>query len=163
MVQASKQRVQMQGQYKVKIEVVHRNWKVANNSHNSSKSAACNYSMMPRELLPRLRSYTNHAPYAFPFVIEAVVDDIRAMRYIRSSRDKLRAGWHCLQAKLQQYASTGKGSIAEAIVVNDCWWSGQIAYEAPSGNKSQAVKRRHANNSNAQHDSKDTVEDDDDT
>jgi hypothetical protein len=33
----------------------------------------------------------------------------------------------------QHYASTGKGSIAEAIVVNAYWWTGQIAYEAPSG------------------------------
>jgi hypothetical protein len=144
-----------------KLDHVYRKWKVTSNSHNSSKAAACNYSMMPRALLPRVRSYTTHTPHAFPFVPEAAVDDTRAMRYIRSSRDNLRTGWRCLQARLQQYTSTGKGSIAEAIVVNDCWWSGQIAYEAPSGNKSQAVKRRHAINSSAQHDSKDTADDDD--
>jgi hypothetical protein len=147
-----------------KLHHVHRKWRKVNNSHNSSKAAACNYSIIPRELLPRVRSYTNQAPHAFPFVPEAVVDDIRAMRYIRSScREKLPTSWRCLQARLQQYASTGEGSIAEAIVVNDYWWSGQISYEAPTGKMSQAVKRRHASDSSAQHTSKDTVEDDDDT
>jgi hypothetical protein len=72
-----------------KLDHVYRKWKVANNSHNSSKSAACNYSIIPRELLPRVRSYTTQTPHAFAFVPQAAVDDIRAMRYIRSSRDKL--------------------------------------------------------------------------
>jgi hypothetical protein len=138
-----------------KLEHVHRKWKVTSNSHNSSKAAACNYVMMPRELLPRVHSYSKQAPHAFPFVPQAVVNDVRAMRYIRSCRDKLPTGWRSVQARLQQYASTGKGSVAEAIVVNDYWWGGQIAHDIPSGKKSQAVKRRNASNSNAQHDSND--------
>eukprot|EP00953_Heterococcus_sp_UTEX-ZZ885_P025259 13734-Heterococcus_DN1.PRE.1 len=52
------------------------------------------------------------------------------------------AMWHTVQQRLEQYAATGAGTVAEAIVYNDYWWNGQLAHEEPSGGKSRAVKRR---------------------
>eukprot|EP00953_Heterococcus_sp_UTEX-ZZ885_P005859 3626-Heterococcus_DN1.PRE.2 len=49
--------------------------------------------------------------------------------------------WQTLQSRLQQYADSGQGSIAEAIVYNAYYWTGQLAHEPPSGPKSEAAKR----------------------
>eukprot|EP00953_Heterococcus_sp_UTEX-ZZ885_P025258 13733-Heterococcus_DN1.PRE.1 len=65
-------------------------------------------------------------------------------RCIRSERLRApyTAMWHTVQQRLEQYAATGAGTVAEAIVYNDYWWNGQLAHEEPSGGKSRAVKRR---------------------
>jgi hypothetical protein len=117
---------------------VRRRWSKDTSTHNSREAAACNYELMPRELLPRIRLYSANTSDAFPYVSQSVIDDVRAMRYIRSTANIShqttwqRDGWQLLQARLQQYASTGKGSIAEAIVVNDCCWRGQVAHAVAS-------------------------------
>ena len=54
------------------------------------------------------------------------------MKYIRGHNGVTRgcaAMWQTLQPRLQQYAKTGKGSFAEAIVYNYYYWKGQVAHE----------------------------------
>jgi hypothetical protein len=116
------------------LREVNKRWSKSSSTHNTPTAAACNHELMPRELLPRIGHYTSYTPDTFPYVSQSDIDDVRAMRYIRGKANFAqhctwqREGWHLLQARLQQYASTGKGSIAEAIVVNDYNWRGQIAH-----------------------------------
>jgi hypothetical protein len=108
--------------------------------HSSAASAACDHVHMPRELLPRLGIYSNSD--TFPYLSQATVDDVRAMRYLRTRHSTRAAHWAVLQQRLQQYAATGAGTVAEAIVYNDCYWLGQVAHEEPSGARTQAAQRR---------------------
>jgi hypothetical protein len=108
--------------------------------HSSAASAACDHVHMPRELLPRLGIYSNSN--TFPYLSQATVDDVRAMRYLRTRHSTRAAHWAVLQQRLQQYAATGAGTVAEAIVHNDCYWLGQVAHDEPSGARTQAAQRR---------------------
>jgi hypothetical protein len=109
--------------------------------HSSATSAACDHVRTPRELLPRLYS-SSSSVNTFPFVSQATADDVRAMRMIRSSHSIRPAWWAVLQPRLQLYAATGAGTVAEAIVYNDCFWLGQVAHEEASGARAQAGQRR---------------------
>jgi hypothetical protein len=128
------------------LREVRNRWRKENSTHNRQTAAACNHELMPRELLPRIGYYSSYTSDTFPYVSQSDIDDVQAMRYIRSSANTTyqakwqREGWQLLQARLQQYASTGKGSIAEALVVNDYNWRGQIAHTVPS--------HKHASSSN---------------
>jgi hypothetical protein len=133
------------------VDRARRAWQKASSKHSKRGAAACNLELMPRELLPRLRYYFKHTVDKYPYVPLSVVNDVRAMRYIRSHHNSCSKDWQMLQARLQQYASTGKGSIAEAIVVNDCYWQNETAHAVPCGNTSQAAKRRHADRKEAAH------------
>jgi hypothetical protein len=115
-----------------------------NSKHYSTQSAACDYTRMPRELLPRCGGNQTQSPATWPYLRQTTVIDVRAIRCIRSERLRApyTAMWHTLQQRLEQYAATGAGTVAEAIVYNDYWWNGQLAHEEPSGGKSKAVKRR---------------------
>jgi hypothetical protein len=137
------------------VDNARRMWQKASSSHSKRAAVACNLELMPRELLPRVRYYSAHISDSFPYVPQSVINDVRAIRYIRSHHNSCSKGWQLLQARLQQYASTGEGSVAEAIVVNDCYWQNEIAHAEPSGNSSQAAKRRHASRTAAAHDSSD--------
>jgi hypothetical protein len=116
--------------------------------HSSAASAACDHVHTPRELLPRLYSSSSN-PDAFPYVSQATFDDVRAMRLLRSSSNN--KGKHLallqsravLQQRLEQYASTGAGTVAEAIVYNDCFCLGHLAHEQLSAaNSALNVSRR---------------------
>jgi hypothetical protein len=69
---------------------------------------------------------------------------VRAMRFVRADRSSTGRvkQWHTVQSRLLQYADTSAGTLAEAILYNDCYWKGQTAHETPSGSKSEAAKRR---------------------
>jgi hypothetical protein len=116
------------------------------NSHNRKTAAACDYTTMPRELLPRLNYASNCDDTRFPYVAQNTVNDVRAMRFIRSKANAhnrmFKAHWAALQPRLAEYATSGTGSIAEAILYNDCKWLGQQAHERPSGSKSAAARNR---------------------
>jgi hypothetical protein len=114
--------------------------------HYSKQSATCDHEHMPRELLPRLGSTHTVTSDKWPYLSQSAMDDVRAMRYIRGSHatTPYSTMWQTLQPRLQQYAFTGAGSVAETIVTNDYWWTGQVAHEEPSGSKSQALKRRNS-------------------
>jgi hypothetical protein len=141
----SSEDIQRRHMYDTLREVRNR-WLKDSSTHNRHTAAACNHELMPLELPPRTGYYSSYRPDTFPYVSQSVFDNVRAMRYIRSSANTThqtnwqREGWQLLQARLQQYASTGKGSIAEAVVVNDCYWRGQVAHAAAS--------HKHTNSSN---------------
>jgi hypothetical protein len=83
---------------------------------------------MPRELLPRLTRASEYTPSKFPYATQHTLNDVRAIRYARSKANagKKRARhWSTLQVRLREYAATGRGTFAEAIVYNDCYWLGQ--------------------------------------
>jgi hypothetical protein len=118
--------------------------------HYSKQSATCDHTHMPRELLPRMVRSRNIAPDKWPYLSQSTVNDVRAMRVVRSSSGSSASGltmWQQLQQRLQQYAATGAGTVAEAIVTNDNWWCCQVAHELPSGGKSKAMKRRYSKGS----------------
>eukprot|EP00953_Heterococcus_sp_UTEX-ZZ885_P012668 7260-Heterococcus_DN1.PRE.3 len=118
--------------------------------HYSKQSATCDHTHMPSALLPRMGRSSCIAPDKWPYLSQSTVNDVRAMRIVRScsnSSSSRLAMWQKLQQRLQQYAATGAGTVAEAIVTNDNWWSCQVAHELPSGGKSKAMKRRYSKGS----------------
>jgi hypothetical protein len=125
---------------------IQRNWHNAGSSHSSKTSATRDYAHMPRELLPRLGRSNLVTPAVWPHLSQSTLDDVKVMRHIRgkASTEKYQAKWQVLRQRLQQYAATGAGTVAEAIVANDCWWSGQVAHEKASGGHSLAMKRRNS-------------------
>jgi hypothetical protein len=115
----------------------------SNCSHLSQQSATCDLACMPRELLPLIsnvnlvcsRSSTEQSKH--PYISQATLDDVRAITAVRcglGTHKKLTsaARWMLVQARMQQYADTGSGTIAEAIVHNECCWRGEQAYALPS-------------------------------
>jgi hypothetical protein len=131
------------------LHTLKRSWygaKSRDNNHNKKFAAVCDCTAMPRELLPRLYYASNYDDACFPYVAQSTVNDVRAMRFIRSKANTnnlaYKEHWAALQPRLAQYAATGSGSIAEAIVYNDCQWLGQQAHERPSGGKSTAARNR---------------------
>jgi hypothetical protein len=114
--------------------------------HWHQDSPTCDLAHMPRELLPRLGGNGYPSPDKWPYCSENTIDDVKAMRRIRSNYLAPSNETWQLQDRLEEYADSGVGSIAEAIVYNDYYWTGQLAYERPSGNKSEAVKRRYSSN-----------------
>eukprot|EP00953_Heterococcus_sp_UTEX-ZZ885_P027138 14603-Heterococcus_DN1.PRE.2 len=103
--------------------------------HWHQDSPTCNLINMPREVLPRLRDQSYASPDKWPYCSQSIIDDVTAMRFIRVKAATPSAAdmWQILQKRLKQYADSGTGSIAEAIVYNDCYWTGQLAHEPPSG------------------------------
>jgi hypothetical protein len=126
------------------LSVLRRAWRQHSSNHNSGSSAACDYAAMPRELLPRLDRINSYSVDGYPHVSKSTIDDVRAMRFVRADRSSANRvkQWHTVQSRLLQYADTGAGTLAEAILYNDCYWKGQTAHEPPSGSKSEAAKRR---------------------
>jgi hypothetical protein len=122
--------------------------------HYSKQSATCDHAHTPRELLPRMGHRGNITPDKWPYLSQRTINDVLAMRFIRSAhgnKDRNRQDmWQKLQQRLQQYATTGAGTVAEAIVTIDNWWSCQVAHEVPSGGKSKAMKRRYSKGSEVQ-------------
>jgi hypothetical protein len=112
-------------------------------AHNFPEAAVCNYELMPRELLPRIGARTEPVPDMFPFLSQQTVDDLEAMRQARRCANKptklAQQQWSVVSARLREYAESGAGSIAEAIMHNDCWWQQQVAHEAVK--TKQAAKR----------------------
>jgi hypothetical protein len=113
-----------------------RGWCDANcrhSSHNRKTAAACDCTAMPRELLPRLNYAINNDDTCFPYIAQSTVNDVRAMRFIRSKANAhnriYKEHWAALQPRLAEYATGGSGTIAEAILYNDCKWLGQKAHE----------------------------------
>jgi hypothetical protein len=113
----------------------------SNCSHLSQQSATCDLACMPRELLPlisNVNSVNNCAEHSkHPYIPQATLDDVRAITAVRcglGTHKKLTsaARWMLVQARMQQYADSGSGTIAEAIVHNDCCWRGEQAYVLPS-------------------------------
>jgi hypothetical protein len=104
-------------------------WKV-NKCHYALSSPTSDVLHTPRELLPRLSLVVKTRPSRWPYLTRTTIDDVRAMTYIRCkhSHDKKNAKWNTLRARLMQYAATGRGTVAEAIVYNDCYWDGELAY-----------------------------------
>jgi hypothetical protein len=100
---------------------------------------------MPREVLPRLGHRNTMTPDKWPYLRQSTIDDISAMRYLRGQSASRYYGtlWQTLQQRLEQYATAGAGTVAEAIVTNDYWWTGQVAHEPPSGNRATAAHRRY--------------------
>jgi hypothetical protein len=126
-----------------RIKVVRAYWREGC-GHCTSNSAAADTARMPKELLPRMGPNGTTTPSTWPFMSQSTIDDVRAMRYIRSQHSTAAYGaaWQALQLRLQQYVTTGAGSVAEAVVCNDCYWCGETAYEKPSGGKAKAAQRR---------------------
>lgn len=123
----------------------------ADSAHCSKASPTSDVAAMPRELLPRLCQGKYPAPQQFPYLSRITLNDVKGMRRIRGESKGHAHNWSLLQKRLQQYADTGAGSIAEAIVYNDYQWLGQCAHEPPSGGRSAAVKRRYAESSASAH------------
>jgi hypothetical protein len=126
------------------IHKVRQYWPV-NSTHYSKQSATCDHALMPKELLPRLGRKNSLSHKQWPHVCQHSMNDVIAIRFIRSSSGNQTYGamWETLQPRLQQYADTGAGTVAEAIVANDYWRNGQVAHELPSGGRPQALKCRH--------------------
>jgi hypothetical protein len=123
---------------------IQRHWRNAGSSHSSKTSATRDYAhmpRMPRELLPRLGRSNIVTPDVWPYLSQSTLDDVKVMRHIRgkASTQKYQAKWQVLRQRLQLYAAIGAGTVAEAIVANDCWWSGQVAHEKASGGHSLAM------------------------
>jgi hypothetical protein len=115
--------------------------------HYSKQSATCDLVHMPRQLLTRMGSRSDALPDKWPYLSQSTINDVHTMRYIRGAhahRGRRAQWWQTLQSRLEQYAATGAGTIAEAIVTNDNWWSCQVAHLVPSGGKSTAMKRRYS-------------------
>jgi hypothetical protein len=117
----------------------------SDSKHYTELSATCDHVHMPRELLPRLGPNNTLTPNSWPYLSQSTINDVRALRYTRSSSSNKAyvTMSDTLQGRLQQHATTGAGTVAEAIVANDYWWTAQVAHEKPSGGISQAHKRRH--------------------
>jgi hypothetical protein len=128
----------------VSVRNLRRNCWSTKSTHYSKQSATCDHEHMPKELLPRLRA-KHMSPDKWPYVSQSTVNAVKAMRTIRSTaastQTSTTAMWLKLQPRLQQYDATGAGTVAEAIVSNDYWWSGQVAHEQPTKANSQAAKR----------------------
>ena len=126
------------------VHNVQRHW-FADSKHYSKLSATCDHAHMPRELLPRLGRGNSLSPDKWPYLSQSTTNDVKAIRYIRSAQSSTPYStmWRTLQPRLQQYATTGGGTVAEAFVTNDYWWLGQVAHEKPSGAVSKAMKRRY--------------------
>ena len=124
---------------------VSRSW-TASSKHYSELSATCDHKRMPRELLPRLGRRNSLLPDKWPYLSQHTVNDVQVMRLIRSkqSHRSFHTVWATLQQRLEQHASTGAGTVAEAIAVNDYWWDGQVAHEKPSGSRAAAMQRRYS-------------------
>jgi hypothetical protein len=116
--------------------------------HWHQDSPTCDLANMLRELLPRVGGNGYPSPSKWPYCSQNTIDDVKAMRRIRSnhltpSDNEMR---QTLQDRSEEYADSGVGSIAEAILYNDCYWTGQLAHEPPSGPKAEAMKRRCSSN-----------------
>ena len=116
------------------IKNVRLHWCTSGNGHSSAASIVCNYAVLPRELLPRLGNRSSLVPHEFPYFTQATIDDVFAMREIRRkavTHDRgvqAQSDWKVLAARLQQYAATGEGTIAEAIFCNDLQWRGHVPH-----------------------------------
>eukprot|EP00953_Heterococcus_sp_UTEX-ZZ885_P026034 14109-Heterococcus_DN1.PRE.1 len=42
---------------------------------------------------------------------------------------QLQSAWHTLEVRKKQYAKTGAGSVAEAIVYNEMYWRGELEHD----------------------------------
>jgi hypothetical protein len=82
---------------------------------------------MPRELLPSVETVCT-APRRWPFLTRATIADVKAMtlvRYRHSGMQQLSSACHTMKARMQQYAETGRGTVAEAIMHNEFHWCRQ--------------------------------------
>jgi hypothetical protein len=113
--------------------------------HNHAASPTRDLLRMPHELLPYLRVVCAASPMKWPFVTKATARDVKAMTLVccRQEQEALYAPmWQTMQARMQQYAETGSGTLAEAIVYNDCYWSVKSAHETPSDQNAVALLLR---------------------
>jgi hypothetical protein len=112
--------------------------------HLQQGSPTCDLVNMSRELLPRLGGRSYPSPDKWPYCDQSTIDDVRAMKYIRGHHAATGYAhmWQTLRTRLKQYADSGEGSIAEAIVYNAYCWTSQLAYEVPSDGRSEGAKRR---------------------
>jgi hypothetical protein len=132
------------------VRSINNRWRPESN-HYSKQSATCDLVHMPKALLPRMASRCDALPEKWPYLSQSTIHDVYAMCYIRdsgASSDQRTALWRTLQSRLKQYATTGAGTVAEAIVANDNWWN---CHNGRSGGKSKAKKRRHSKRSALSH------------
>jgi hypothetical protein len=85
---------------------------------------------MPRELLPSVETLCSSSPDMWPYVKRPTVDALKAMMLVhctgrRKHKAQLQFARQTLQARMQQYAETGSGTVAEAIVYNEFYWRGE--------------------------------------
>jgi hypothetical protein len=84
---------------------------------------------MPRELLPSVEAVCASSTEQWPYVNKATVKKVKAMMVVQcrhtSKKGKLSTAWSTMQARMKQYAETGRGTVAEAIVHNEFYWRGQ--------------------------------------
>jgi hypothetical protein len=62
------------------------------------------------------------------------------MQWLTYATNTTRTLINVLQSRLEGYAISGSGTIAEAVFTNDMYWQGQDAHEQPSGSRSEAAK-----------------------
>jgi hypothetical protein len=100
------------------------------NCHSSRQSPTCDHLRMPTELLPRVSTVSTASQQQWPYLSQATVDDVRAITVLRSCtvRKKHKDWCETLRNRLCMHASTGRGTVAEAIVLNDCYWYGSTAF-----------------------------------
>jgi hypothetical protein len=98
--------------------------------HFHTASPTCDALHMPRELLPSAQIVCASATSTeqWPYLTQATIDTVKAMTLVRYYRrdertQQLFSAWQTMQARMRQYAVSGRGTVAEAIVHNDCCWS----------------------------------------
>jgi hypothetical protein len=99
-------------------------------SHSSSQSPTCDHVTMPSELLPRVSTVSTASQQQWRYLSQATVDNVRAIAEVRScyARKSNEGWWHTLKTRLRMHARTGRGTVAEAIVLNDSFWYGSTAF-----------------------------------
>jgi hypothetical protein len=89
---------------------------------------------MPRELLPSVETVCSSSPEMWPYVKQPTVDAVKAMMLVHCTGEyehhaQLQSAWHTLEVRKKQYAKTGAGSVAEAIVYNGLYWRGELEHD----------------------------------
>jgi hypothetical protein len=127
-----------------RLAAVRARWRASGSGcHYMKRSATCDLAHMPRELLPLLFTVRDASSGKYPYVPRATVDDVRAITAIRCKESLKRnsSQWQLVQSRLWQYAQSSSGTVAEAIVHNDCCWRGELAYAVPSHKNSKVGAR----------------------
>jgi hypothetical protein len=82
---------------------------------------------MPRELLPSAETVCTADVSQWPYLTRATINDVKAMmlvKYRHKDIQQLQAAWQTLRTRMHQYAVSGRGTVAEAIVHNEHYWLG---------------------------------------
>jgi hypothetical protein len=83
---------------------------------------------MPRELLPSVETLCSDDIHMWPYLTRATINDVKAMmlvKYRYKDIQQLQSSWRPLRTRMNRYADTGRGTVAEAIVHNEFYWFGK--------------------------------------